>query len=199
MKLTTPTDFKILEEMADGKRQTPGNLADLIDIDNTYASGRVQHLLDHDLVERVNPNLRHGGMYVITNRGRVAVEHWREYDKELRRAFGDCVDRVVTINEAFQEFHPDAVAPVEAEMDYLDELKSDPLTYPDDFESSNFTIMQNLYRLHFFRLASRNELTFSINDRGERALELWGENTAEWDREKSIELNRELWEMADET
>lgn len=92
VKLVQPTDFEILDAMADGKRQTAPNLAELLDKESRYMNNRLAELAGHGLVEKVGPSER-SGMYVITERGRVALEHRDEYDHDTARKFGELVDR----------------------------------------------------------------------------------------------------------
>lgn len=92
MKLVIPTDFQILEVMADGKRQTATNLGELLDKDSRYMNNRLAELAGHGLVEKVGPSER-SGMYVITERGQVALEHRDEYSHDSAPEFGELVDR----------------------------------------------------------------------------------------------------------
>lgn len=194
MKLTTPTDFDILETMRDRKRQTPANLADQLSLSNTYASNRVQHLLDHQLIKRVNPNIRRGGMYVIADKGIIAVEHRAEYDQELRREFGECVERILDIQDALTEFDPDAICPNSTEMDVLESVESGPFTYPEDprSEGGAIPLLKAYYRLSVFRLVSRDEFTFEITDRGQVALDFWNGETSEWSQENCVQLTERV-------
>lgn len=68
------TDFKILEALADGERNIAANIALEIDADRGYINNRFSYLLSRDLVQRVGPKER-SGLYQITEKGEVAVEH----------------------------------------------------------------------------------------------------------------------------
>ncbi|WP_435099857.1 ArsR family transcriptional regulator [Halorubrum sp. N11] len=72
------TDFKILEVLASGKRNVAANVALEIDADRAYINTRFGYLLSEDLVERVGPK-EQSGLYVITTKGEIAVEHSEAY------------------------------------------------------------------------------------------------------------------------
>ena len=78
MRLVQPTDFDILAALADGKRNTAANIAQLIDKNRGYINTRLPILADYRLIERVGP-APNSGLYVITTRGRTAVEHRDQY------------------------------------------------------------------------------------------------------------------------
>lgn len=79
MRLARPTDFEILEALADGKRNNAVNIAEILDKNRAYINTRLPILADYDLVERVGP-APNSGLYVITERGRCAYEHRDAYD-----------------------------------------------------------------------------------------------------------------------
>lgn len=91
MKLVVPTDFEILEAMSDGRRQTAPNLAEILDRESKYMNNRLAALAGHGLVEKAGPSER-SGMYEITERGRVALEHRDEYSHESTMDFTAMVD-----------------------------------------------------------------------------------------------------------
>ena len=78
MKLASPTDFDILEALADGKRNTAANLAIEIDRDRAYINTRLPLLADHGLLERIGP-APSSGLYEITETGLAAIEHRESY------------------------------------------------------------------------------------------------------------------------
>ena len=78
MKLAVPTDFEILSELADGKRNTAANLAYILEKDRSYINTRLPILLDYDLLDRVGP-APNSGLYVITPKGRAVVDHRDRY------------------------------------------------------------------------------------------------------------------------
>jgi predicted transcriptional regulator len=79
MKLTSPTDFDILEALADGKRNNAVNLAHILDKNRAYVNTRLPILADYELVERVGP-APNSGLYAITEKGRVVAEHREQYN-----------------------------------------------------------------------------------------------------------------------
>lgn len=96
MRLAEPTDFEILEALADGKRNTAANLAYILDKDRSYINTRLPILADYDLLSRVGP-APNSGLYEITERG-LAVVDIREtvdseadvdYDARLAERFAD--------------------------------------------------------------------------------------------------------------
>jgi len=78
MRLVQPTDFEILEALSDGRRNTAANIAHLIDRNRPYINTRLPILSDYDLVDRVGP-APNSGLYVITQRGRAALDHREQY------------------------------------------------------------------------------------------------------------------------
>nr|WP_233745317.1 hypothetical protein [Halobacterium bonnevillei] len=55
MKLAVPTDFEILDALADGKRNNAVNLSYILDKNRAYINTRLPVLADYALVERVGP------------------------------------------------------------------------------------------------------------------------------------------------
>lgn len=78
MRLVDPIDFDILAELADEKRNTAPNLAAKLDRDRPYINTRLPVLADYNLLKRVGPAAR-SGLYEITEKGQVAVEHQEKY------------------------------------------------------------------------------------------------------------------------
>jgi predicted transcriptional regulator len=81
MKLAVPTDFEILEALADGKRNTAANLSYILDKDRSYINTRLPVLADYELVERIGP-APNSGLYEITEKGIAAVDLQEEYRSE---------------------------------------------------------------------------------------------------------------------
>jgi hypothetical protein len=79
MKLTRPTDFEILENLNDGKRDIAANLACRLEKDRAYLNTRLPVLCDYELLDRVGP-AENSGLYQITQRGRLVVEYRDQYD-----------------------------------------------------------------------------------------------------------------------
>lgn len=98
VKLVYPTDFEILEAMSNDKRQTATNLAAIIHRDSRYMNNRLASLAAFGLVEKVGPSPR-SSMYVITERGRVALENKEAYDHDSIREFALMVDEQLDSQE----------------------------------------------------------------------------------------------------
>ena len=81
MRLVQPTDFDILEVLSDGKRNNAINIAVALDAKRPYINTRLPALLDYGLVDRVGP-ASNSGLYVITERGRRALEHRALYGRD---------------------------------------------------------------------------------------------------------------------
>ena len=78
MKLAVPTDFDILEALSDGRRNTAVNLSYILDKNRSYINTRLPILADYGLLERVGPAPK-SGLYEITEKGEVVVEHRDKY------------------------------------------------------------------------------------------------------------------------
>ena len=87
VKLVVPTDFEILEAMSDGKRQTAPNLGAIIDKSSRYMNNRLAELAGDGLVRSVGP-ADNSHMYVITEKGRLALEYRDEYSHDRADEFG---------------------------------------------------------------------------------------------------------------
>ena len=79
MRLTVPTDFDILQTLADGKRNNAINIAAELDRNRSYINTRLPILTDFGLVERVGP-APNSGLYVITPKGKIVANHREEYE-----------------------------------------------------------------------------------------------------------------------
>lgn len=99
-RLVHPTDFQILESLADGRRNTAVNLAVAIDKDRNYLNTRLPILADEGLIQRVGP-AESSGLYQITPRGVAAAQNQALY-KANREQFETAVDEqelLITITE----------------------------------------------------------------------------------------------------
>lgn len=99
-RLVNPTDFQILESLADGRRNTAANLAAAIDKDRNYLNTRLPVLADEGLIERVGP-AEHSGLYQITPRGVAAAQNQAVY-RSNREQFEQVVaeqELLITITE----------------------------------------------------------------------------------------------------
>ncbi|MFC3477422.1 ArsR family transcriptional regulator [Halobacterium litoreum] len=79
MKLAVPTDFEILDALSDGKRNNAVNISHIIDKNRAYINTRLPVLADYSLVERVGP-APNSGLYAITEKGQVVLEHRSVYE-----------------------------------------------------------------------------------------------------------------------
>lgn len=78
MKLQQPTDFLILEVLADGRNVAP-NIAQEIDKSRSHVNVRLPVLADYDLVQKVGP-AENSGLYELTDKGEAALELRDRYD-----------------------------------------------------------------------------------------------------------------------
>ncbi|MFC7082316.1 ArsR family transcriptional regulator [Halorussus caseinilyticus] len=79
MKLQRPTDFLILQQLADGGRNVASNVALEIDKSRSHVNVRLPILADYGLVTKIGP-AENSGLYEITPKGRVALAHREAYD-----------------------------------------------------------------------------------------------------------------------
>lgn len=81
MRLSYPTDFLILEALADGKRDTGANLAKRIDRDRRYINNELPKLADQGLIKKIGPH-EHSGLYQITSLGVAAIQKQSLYNED---------------------------------------------------------------------------------------------------------------------
>lgn len=84
MRLTTPTDFDILEALSDGKRNNAANISRELDRNRSYINTRMPVLADYGLLTHVGPAER-SGIYAITAKGRRALENREAYRDDQAR------------------------------------------------------------------------------------------------------------------
>ncbi|MFC7248279.1 ArsR family transcriptional regulator [Halomicroarcula sp. GCM10025324] len=77
VKLQRPTDFLILDCLADG-RNVAVNISEEIDKSRSHVNVRLPQLADYGLVEKVGP-AKNSGLYEITELGLLAVENREKY------------------------------------------------------------------------------------------------------------------------
>lgn len=80
-RLVDPTDFQILDSLADGRRDIAANLAVAIGKDRNYLNTRLPVLADEGLVQRVGP-AESSGLYQITARGVAAAQNHSLYKSD---------------------------------------------------------------------------------------------------------------------
>lgn len=76
--LVEPTDFLILESLADCERNGAVNLSQELDMDRSYVNTQLSVLADHELIERIGP-AQNSGIYQITPLGVAALRHQSLY------------------------------------------------------------------------------------------------------------------------
>jgi len=79
MLLQLPTDRLLLEELQNG-RNLGANLAENIDRHRKTVTKRLNQLEDYGLVDNIGR-----GVYEITPRGEIALEHIDEYERDSDR------------------------------------------------------------------------------------------------------------------
>ena len=87
MLLQMPTDRMILEELQRGQN-LGANVAEAVDRHQKTVSGRLAQLEDYRLVENIGR-----GVYRITGRGEIALEHIDEYNRDSSNEFRELVRR----------------------------------------------------------------------------------------------------------
>ena len=88
-----PLDFSLLKELLKG-RNVGGNLHMTLDVTRPYVNERLGIIADYGLVKRVGPN-ENVGLYEITEKGRIALEHQDEYEEidDFKGFIEDQLDR----------------------------------------------------------------------------------------------------------
>ena len=81
MKLAVPTDFDVLRALSGGRRNNAVNISYIIDKNRAYINTRLPILADYGLVERVGP-APNSGLYEITEKGQVVLEHREAYERD---------------------------------------------------------------------------------------------------------------------
>ena len=180
--LILPTDAHILNQLANGRRETPVNLAAHIDGDNSYVGNRLRSIAERGYVTSPGPSPR-SGMYEITNWGRIARQHIPQYSKGYDALYHTLVKRTNDhqpntpqhiendpVNHTPGEPAPDPYAETTTDWIQLtqDEIQAleallniDGITIPSDFRGRISADNTNqaadlLYTLHFFGLADRH-------------------------------------------
>lgn len=76
MRLTDPTDYKILAILEARGRNTAANISEILDLDRSYVNAELSKLRGTDLVEHIGP-VQHSGLYEVTANGENVVDHWK--------------------------------------------------------------------------------------------------------------------------
>ena len=80
VKLQQPTDFLILEFLEEGGRNVASNISIEIDKSRSHVNVRLPILEDYGLVKKIGPS-ENSGLYEITEKGQLALEHQEEYSE----------------------------------------------------------------------------------------------------------------------
>ncbi|MDR5657631.1 ArsR family transcriptional regulator [Halodesulfurarchaeum sp. HSR-GB] len=86
MRLATPTDFGILDALADGKRNLAANLSPEIKKDRSYINTRLPALEDYGLLNKIGP-APNSGLYEITDKGKRVLEIHQEHQPDSAASF----------------------------------------------------------------------------------------------------------------
>lgn len=184
--LVLPIDRHILNTLVNGRRQTPRNLAAIINTDDTrnYIGNRLRALEKRGYLYSPGPADR-SGMYEITSWGRVAEFRISQYDRGYNDIFHELVIRTVETQPDPEHIpnghYPDNPNPApdpdgttytdwikltESELNALYSLVDiTGITIPSDFTShietdggvSTNVAAEMLYALHFYALADRHD------------------------------------------
>lgn len=171
--LVLPTDKQILTLLANGKRQTPKNVAVHLgeDTDPSYMSGRLRTLEKRGYVYSPGPADR-SGMYEITSWGQIAANRIKKYNRGY-----DALFHTLTIRTAetqipdtdesppkTTDIHPNWIQLTGEEIRAFRKLVDiGGVTIPSDFPTyfdtdiSADDAAEYLYTLHFYGLADRRE------------------------------------------
>lgn len=79
MKLTAPTDFEILDTLEERGRNTGKNISLILEKDRSYINTELAQLASNGLVRRIGP-AENSGLYEISERGEIVLDHWREHE-----------------------------------------------------------------------------------------------------------------------
>jgi DNA-binding HxlR family transcriptional regulator len=97
VRLRQPTDFLILEALAAYGRNVATNLSHVTEKSRKNINNRLPVLVDYGLVRKIGP-AEHSGLYEITTKGELALDHREEYGE--REDFGAYLDRVLDQEDA---------------------------------------------------------------------------------------------------
>lgn len=191
-----PIDIRILRLFSDGRRQTPKNVAAHLDQQAEYMSNRMRYLYKSGFLEDPGP-ADGSGMYVISDKGLVAVFHSENYARDYHWVFDKRCNQILD-DQPKSDFLPDLVTLTDLQEQALLDLHQTPgLTIPSEFEIhvqerglSPQTVGETLYALAFHGLAIRKDGmdVFEISHRGQLATDLISEDS------DTVELTRKLRE-----
>lgn len=177
--LTLPTDLKILNVLAAGRRQTTANIVEHLDLKTPYASERLRTLEKRGWLRDAPPAER-SGMYEITDMGKIAAWHAPTYVRSKHATF-NAICRTIHDNQPDTGFYPDLVI---LNDDYKNGIRklneTTGLVIPSEFELDKTSeigerpVPNLLYTLHIHGLAERKDGmdVYQVTERGERTVEL---------------------------
>ena len=161
--LTVPTDLEILETLAAGKRQTPANVAAILNKERKYMSNRLRKLEDRGYLRDVPPADR-SGMYEITATGLIAAFHTDEYVRSYHDTFHRLCETVLE-HQPEDRFLPDLIVLDSWRKYALLNLGSlDGMTIPSEFprdagggSMTEDQVRKGLYTAYYYGLAERKD------------------------------------------
>ncbi|MFC7028526.1 hypothetical protein ACFQH8_16075 [Halomicroarcula sp. GCM10025710] len=182
--LTTPTDLKILNILATGRRHNPRTIAAKLDRDQDYMGTRIRFLRDLGYLKYAV--IDKSGIFEITQRGLVAAWHTDRYVRNHHDTFHE-LTLTSWNHQPDNEFLPDLawvsteekygfIALNEQDVVVPSELADDPQGLPYDPEEQGFRpefIGNILYRMYWHGFADRvgGIEAYRITDRGELVYE----------------------------
>lgn len=98
LNLIQPTDFQILDVLEERGRNVAPNIAAHLDKDKNYINTRLPQLNDYRLIRKIGPSER-SGLYEITDKGKLVLEHRAEYEKGDRE-FDEMIERLLAKEQA---------------------------------------------------------------------------------------------------
>ena len=161
--LTVPTDLEILETLAGGKRQTPANVAAILNKERKYMSDRLRKLEDRGYLRDAPPADR-SGMYEITATGLIAAFHTDEYVRSYHDTFHRLCE-IVLNHQPEDRFLPDLIVLDEwRKYAFLSLASLDGITipseHPRDAGGGSMTetqVRKGLYTAYYFGLGERKD------------------------------------------
>ncbi|QCS43645.1 hypothetical protein [Natrinema versiforme] len=184
-KLTTPTDLKILNILATGRRHNPRTIAHKLDREKDYMGTRLRFLRDLGYLQyAVTDNT---SIFEITERGLVAAWHADQYVRDHHDTFHEATLSSWE-HQPENEFLPDIVwvdteekygfiALNEQDVVVPSEIGDSPDELPYDYEKQGIRpeyTGEILYRMYWHGFAERvgGIEAYRITDRGELVHEL---------------------------
>ncbi|MFC7139113.1 hypothetical protein ACFQMA_04580 [Halosimplex aquaticum] len=173
-----PTERRLLNELKDGKRQTPKNLSAVVgdDVTRNYTANALRMLEKKGYTKSPGPADR-SGMYTISDLGRIIVDNLEVYTRDFRDEFDTCC-RFVLANQPTdaEEVRTDILILGDEDFEVLRGASEvDGLVTGEDLTNEEMSTKQAdriLYRLFFFGLLEqrRGFPVYEVTTRGEQIL-----------------------------